>query len=299
MASPACRSRDTTTRKFARSILLALPCWCAVPVSAQGTFRSAGSELGHVFADVGYLWSSPFRASSGDWTNAAIAAGAFGALMRLDGRIDRWIVGHPRATVIEVLAPFREADGPFTRLATARQLLPISAALALAGTVTDRRGMRDAGLGCIAGWGFSNTLRYAIYAGVSRDRPSLAGGDQYRISIPGGDWNQNSFFAGHATNAFACASFWSTRFDLGPGEPVLYATAALSALSRMADRRHWASDTFVGIVVGIAVGRTIAGRQARREATQRGDAGDTPQIATRHTGLAARAPVVILWRIDF
>ena len=34
----------------------------------------------------------------------------------------------------------------------------------------------------------------------------------------------------------------------------------------MADRRHWASDTWVGIAVGYAMGRSIAFRYARREA---------------------------------
>jgi len=90
-------------------------------------------------------------------------------------------------------------------------------------------------------------------------------------------------------NAFACASFWTKRFDLGAGEPVIYATAAMASLARIADRRHWTSDTFVGAVVGIAAGRSIAASYRRREAKR--SAGTALRVA--------RPPVVILWRGAF
>jgi membrane-associated phospholipid phosphatase len=256
---------------------------------AQVTARTTGREVGHVFEDVGYVWGSPFHADRRDWVAAGAAAGGFVALLPLDAPIDRWIVDHPNAAVLEMLDPFREQGGVFNRLVTARRIIPISAALVLAGAVSGRQGLRDAGYGCIAGWGMSNTLRYTLYAGVGRKRPSVSEGNQYQFAVPGGDWDQQSFFAGHATNAFACASFWTERFDLGAAGPVLYVGAAMSALSRMADRRHWASDTFVGTVVGIAVGRTIASRYGRRDVKR----------VERERAPATPAPVVILWRSSF
>src|SRR5687767_10782186 len=168
-ASSRQRRRTPATRARAIAGALSLALGVAAPVSSQVTARTAAHEVGDMFEDLGYLWASPFRADRRDWAVAAGAAGGFALLLPADSRVDRWIVNHPRAAVLEALTPFREG-GPLVRLATARNLVPISLALVVAGSIGDRRGLREAGYGCIAGWGLSNTLRYAIYAAVSRDR---------------------------------------------------------------------------------------------------------------------------------
>ena len=127
------------------------------------------------------------------------------------------------------------------------------------------RKLREAGWGCLAASQASGSIRQATYALVSRERPSLNNGDQYAIKTPGGEWDYHSFFAGHATNAWSCVTFWNTRFHMGVLEPVLYAGAAGITFSRMTDRRHWASDTWVGIAAGYAMGRSVAARYARRQ----------------------------------
>ena len=239
-------------------------CSLAAPAAAQVTRRTAARELGDMFADVGYLWSSPARAGARDWVGAvAVGAGA-GALLPVDDQVDAWIVRHPRSAVVAAVRPFRESNEVLYRLPTVAGLVPISVVLVTAGLAADKPKLREAGYGCLSGWMMSNTLRYAIYAGVSRPRPAVANGDQYAFSVPGGSWDEQSFFAGHAMNAFACATFLSERFELGAAEPLLYTVATTAALARMADRGHWASDTFLGGVVGYAVGRTIARRYERR-----------------------------------
>jgi membrane-associated phospholipid phosphatase len=265
-------------------------------VHAQVTARSTGEELGRVFEDLAQVWLSPVRADTRDWVAAGLVSAGFAALLPVDAQADRWIVSHPRAAVFGAVSPFRETTGALSRLATARQLVPISASLVLAGVLADRRALREAGYGCMTAWAASNTIRYSIYAVVSRARPSAAGGDPFRIHVPGGDWNQQSFFAGHTTNAFACVAFWSERFDLSLGEPLLYAGAAMTALARMADRRHWTSDTFMGVAVGLAIGRTIAARYGRREAAHAG-AGVAP--APDRVRALGPPPVIILWRARF
>jgi membrane-associated phospholipid phosphatase len=255
---------------------------------AQVTVRTTVYEVGDAVSDVGYVWGSPLRADRPNWAVAGLSVAAFAALLPIDRRVDRWVMDHQSAAVFDVLAPFRE-QGPLTSLVTARQLVPISATLVLGGVVSGRRGLREAGWGCAAALAASNTVRYTVYAVVARPRPSENRGDQYGFRVPGGEWNERSFFAGHATNAFACTSFWNERFDLGAGEPVLYATAALIALSRIADRRHWTSDTFAGVVVGTAVGRALAMRYAHRASVR--DARGSAELRS--------APIVILWRSAF
>ena len=131
--------------------------------------------------------------------------------------------------------------------------------------VADNRKLREAGWGCLAAWQASSSIRSLTYAVLARERPSVENSDPNRIDVPGGDWNMHSFFGGHAANAVACATFWNSRFKMGIAEPVLYGAAAAISLGRMTDRRHWASDTWVGMAAGYAMGRSIAARYARRE----------------------------------
>jgi hypothetical protein len=114
----------------------------------------------------------------------------------------------------------------------------------------------------------SSSIRQSIYETFSRERPSLDNGDQYAMEFGGGDWNHHAFFAGHAANAWACTTFWNSRFHMGVLEPVLYAGATGITLARMKDRRHWASDTWVGVAAGYAMGRSVAARYARRDANR-------------------------------
>ena len=67
---------------------------------------------------------------------------------------------------------------------------------------------------------------------------------------------------------------------MGIVEPILYAGAAAISLARMKDRRHWASDTWVGMAAGYAMGRSIAGRYARRESRREGEKAQPEPIRT-------------------
>lgn len=252
--------RTTLTRTLALALVT------RGSASAQVTFRTTGHELRDALGDIVHIWTSPFQANGRDWLGAlGVAAGA-GALLPVDDNIDAWIVRHPNAAVIDAVSPWNEEHPELGDLSTGQRLLPISAVLIASGMVSDNRKLREAGWGCLSAWQSSSTIREALYATVSRERPSLDHGDQYAITTPGGEWAYHSFYGGHAANAFACVTFWNSRFHMGVVEPVLYATATGIALSRLADRRHWASDTWVGVLTGYAMGRSIAARYARREA---------------------------------
>jgi len=251
-------------RVTAQFIVLALV--TSTTASAQVTLRNTARELTDALGDVVHIWVSPFRAEGRDWISAlGVAAGA-AALLPVDDQVDSWIVRHSNAAIVHAVSPWDENHPNLGDLSTGQRLLPISVALLVPGMISDNRKLREAGWGCLSAWQASSTIREAVYAGISRERPSIAEGDQYAITTPGGEWEYHSFFAGHATNAWACTSFWNSRFHLGALEPILYAGATGITLSRMKDRRHWASDTWVGIAAGYAMGRSVAARYARREA---------------------------------
>ena len=237
----------------------------ASSASAQVTLKTTGQEFGHALSDVLHIWTSPVRAQPRDWiATIGVAAGAV-ALWPEDDQIDSWIVRHPNAAVVRAFIPFDENHPELGDLSTGQRLLPISAVLIASGMVSDNRKLREAGWGCLSGWQASSSIRALMYATVSRERPSLNNGNQYAIKTPGGEWDYHSFFGGHAANAWACTTFWNSRFHMGLLEPVLYAGAAGITFSRMRDRRHWASDTWVGMAAGYAMGRSVAARYARRE----------------------------------
>ena len=245
---------------------LALALTLATSASAQVTFRGTGREIRDALGDVLHIWVSPFQAEQRDWIAAIGVAAGGAALLPVDDQIDSWIVRHPNAALVRAVVPWDEDHPTIGDLSTGQRLLPISAALLVSGMVSDNRKLREAGWGCLSAWQASSTIRAAVYEGISRERPSLNNGDQYAITTPGGEWDYHSFFGGHGANAWACTAFWNSRFHMGILEPVLYAGATGIALSRMKDRRHWASDTWIGIASGYAMGRSVAARYARREA---------------------------------
>ena len=271
-------------------------------VAAQVTLRNTGREFGHALSDIVYVWSSPIRTDRRDLIDLAAIGLVFGALMPVDDQVDSWIVRHPNSALVQATEPFRESSEEIGDLSTGRRLFPISAVLLGTGMISGNRKLREAGWGCLSAWQTSSALRHALYAGVSRDRPSSAEGDQYTWDVPGGEWEKHSFFGGHAANAFACATFWNERFEMGALEPVIYGVATGITLARMSDRRHWASDTFLGATVGIAIGRTVAGRYARREAAGEARPSDEPIRLSILDGVRvtpSRYGLVVGWSGEF
>ena len=303
-AAPGARNRRLTKMRppttIARTLVLSLT--LATSASAQVTFRNTGQEFGYALSDVLYIWTSPFRAKPRDVIAAiGVSAGAV-ALLPEDDQIDSWIVRHPNAAIVRAFAPFDEDHPELGDLSTGQRLLPISAVLIASGMMSDNRKLREAGWGCLSGWQASSSIRALMYATISRERPSLNNGNQYAIKTPGGEWNYHSFFAGHAANAWACTTFWNSRFHMGLLEPVLYAAAAGITFSRMTDRRHWASDTWVGIAAGYAMGRSVAARYARRESKREQKKGPEPIRAALLDGLQLspmRGGLAIGWSGNF
>jgi len=91
-----------------------------------------------------------------------------------------------------------------------------------------------------------------------RERPfvsSRVGGSWRGPSLPG-DGNF-SFPSGHATSAFAAATVFSEYYK-GRWVPyVAYSLAVCVGLSRIVEQQHWASDTFVGGIIGYYSARLV------------------------------------------
>jgi hypothetical protein len=79
----------------------------------------------------------------------------------------------------------------------------------------------------------------------------------------------HSFPGGHVANIAACASFLGNRFSMGFVEPAMWAVVAGVGVGRMVDRRHWTSDTMLGVLLGYAAGKEVAKRSLDRHSGDR------------------------------
>ena len=233
---------------------------------AQRTLRTLGDDVTNGLGDILHVWAAPLRADGRDWATFALVAAGAVTVSAVDDEIYDFVVERRSAAAVRALEPFREqSDLPLVDLGSGKRLQPLSGVLYLAGFAIDSRALRDAGIGCAAANQAQSIVHEMVKVVVARPRPSVAGGQQYDIELEGSkDWNLHSFYGGHAANVMACMTFWNERFDLGWAEPVLYAIAIGVGVGRMADGRHWMSDTLLGMAFGHYIGRAVAGRSLAR-----------------------------------
>lgn len=271
-----------------RTALLLLGVLTPASGLAQPVATSEARDLRDLGGDVWSVWTSPARLDQGHLLPVAASVGAITIAFVADSAIYGFLSRHSNSAPLRLLAPLRtHGIGVLKDLTTGTYLIPLSAAMYVAGRLSNSGSLRDAGLGCGASYAASLGVRLVAYGSVSRARPYLNQGPT-ELSFPGfGDWDHRSFTAGHTGNAAACASFLGNRFSLGVAEPLLYAYVAAIGLARMTDGWHWTSDTVTGVILGAAIGSAIAGRSlARKEAA----VGAQPALA---------APALLRFRFTF
>ncbi|MDD2889212.1 MAG: phosphatase PAP2 family protein [bacterium] len=91
-------------------------------------------------------------------------------------------------------------------------------------------------------------------AGRSRPYSSASSADWTGPTLSG---EELSFPSGHTSTAFALASVVSELYDNKWIDFLAYGTAMLGGWARINDNQHWASDVFMGAVIGISVGKTL------------------------------------------
>ncbi len=100
---------------------------------------------------------------------------------------------------------------------------------------------------------FTEVMKYAF----QRHRPDVSD-DPYVFEGFWGSYQHKSFFSGHTSTFFSIATIIACEYkDKKLIPPLVYTIAGLASLSRIHDNRHWASDVFVGAVVGYSIGKLI------------------------------------------
>lgn len=250
-----------------------LLCAALLPCSAHAQFRadSTKRDVQRLVGDIWSIWTSPAHAHARDAGGAAAVAVLAGVSAFGDEPVHKWMGAHEGSWPMRLLHPMREEfKYPLYEMGSGQYLLTTSALLYVAGTAGHSRGLRDGGLGCAAAHLTSAGARDLAYL-IERDRPRDSPDDPFRFRLPGDSgwsyrqWNWHSFFSGHIANSMGCASFLAHRFRLHAAEPLAYAFVSAIGLGRVADGRHWLSDTVVGASFGYVVGRTVSARMLARE----------------------------------
>ncbi len=214
------------------------------------TFRT--NELNYysfILKDFKDVIISPFEWRANDWMKVGILAAGTGLLIVFDDHIYDFI---------------QDQKTPFTRFITKFPLEPFghyAGYSALAGMYAyghfAKKG-RPQATALLATESYliaSLIVRLPKFV-FGRTRPDGASpADPWDWQGPGGG---SSFWSGHTTAAFALAGTIGEMYKDKLGVQItVYSLATLAGISRIHDKKHWASDVLVGAVVGTVIGKLV------------------------------------------
>jgi len=224
--------------------------------STESGLAGYGSDFGASYwksylSDTGRIILSPRGWDRSSWFEAAGLTGLAAGLYALDPSI--------RSEAQEIRGDATDdAAGSVRLLGDGKFVLPPLGALYLYGYISsDVKACQTVRLG-LESFVLSGTFTALIKSTCHRARPSESGSAR-QWDGPGLSNRQLSFPSGHSTVAFALATTIATQYGnhwFVP--PLCFSMASLTALSRINDNQHWASDVFVGSAVGYFTARAIA-----------------------------------------
>ncbi len=143
-----------------------------------------------------------------------------------------------------------------TSLGNGGTLAGLAAALYVGGEVSDNDGLRRTALLSFESLLTSGIIVRGMKILVGRARPQT--GEPYNTFDPFTlRSNYNSFPSGHSAAAFSVAAVIATQSKDANVDFVAYTLATFIAMSRIYQNKHWASDIFIGSVIGYVVGKKI------------------------------------------
>ncbi len=129
----------------------------------------------------------------------------------------------------------------------------------------DNDEVRSLGVSSLKALALAEVAALTLKIAVGRSRP-YRGTDPDMIRSFAFDRDQFFFPSGHTAHAFALATVLSRRYGDSHGwiPFVTYVLASTTAVSRVLEWKHWATDVVAGAAVGILAGRLVGGSWGRR-----------------------------------
>jgi membrane-associated phospholipid phosphatase len=224
------------------------------------TLKEAGRDF---LRDAGRIWTSPARIGNRDvFALIAVAGGTTFLIAGDEGIRDGLQAYAAKHAWVGDVSPVVTQLGGVGGFA-------VAGAFFGAGLLFRDEKARDTGY--LAGSAILQAMLVDNFLKVltGRQRPYVADGEDHwggpAAFFKGSGEDNASFPSGHSAAAFALATVVSMQYGRRAWVPVVaYSLAAGVGLSRMSLDRHWASDVFVGAVVGHLIGRLVVRDHARR-----------------------------------
>jgi membrane-associated phospholipid phosphatase len=231
------------------------------------SFRSDKGYVPSLLTNFAEQASAPFRFNKRQWLITGATVGITAALLHFDNNIDIWArVQKQKHEWVNRSSPIITNFGSIYGIST------VSAVGLVSALFKNRKGVETsllASQALITSGAWVQLIKHL----TGREDPSAS----YIYSkTPGGQWwgpfaqydqdlpvykSVNSFDAfpsGHTAAAFSMATVFALQYRDTKVIPVIcYSAATLVGISRLTEHAHWASDVFVGGVIGYVCGKQV------------------------------------------
>ena len=229
----------------------------ATPAVAQQDSGSASSIIWHdaknALNDGWNIFSSPAHFDSKDWIIAGAITGGVFLLFSIDEQARQLSERNQSSFGDDIFDLSREYG-------RAEYGILFSGGMYLGGLGFKDRWTRETGLVVFESILYAGTFTTIIKTVAGRSRPYLEEGAFHFDGFQTGN-DRLSMPSGHSTVAFAISSSLSSRINNTYATIGLYSLATLTAFSRVYHDQHWLADTFLGAVIGTAVGTSLVHRR--------------------------------------
>jgi membrane-associated phospholipid phosphatase len=231
------------------------------------SFQSPKGYVPSLLSNFGEQITAPLRFNKKDWIITGAAVGMTIALIHFDNDIDKWATVQKQKHVwVNKSSPVITQFGSTYGISSVAVIGLISAAF------KNQKGVQTSVLATQA-WITTAVWVQLIKHFTGREDPSAS----YIYSkVPGGKWwgpfaqydqdvtiyksvsSFDAFPSGHTAAAFSIATVFATQYNNTAAIPIIsYSMATLVGISRLTEHQHWASDVFVGGLIGYACGKQV------------------------------------------
>ncbi len=219
--------------------------------SLRGKIKLDSNYFKGIFADTGYALTSPLRWDKLDWATTSIVAGVTGVFFVLDDEINAEIKDNRSSTTDAFFDVFE-------KFGNSSITIPALIGFYMYGRFGENEKVERTALLASESFLVTSLFTGVLKIGLGRVRPSIAGASANTFHAPWVDGAGHSFPSGHTSTAFAIATVIANEYENVPLlTPISYGIASLTALSRLNDEKHWASDIVFGAALGYFTAKTI------------------------------------------
>ena len=226
--------------------------WASAPIDSLAGNPGKGTlpHLRSYLTDTRAVALAPLTWTGKEWAGFGLVCGVTAILIPRDEQINAFIRDRRTAETEWISANLFEPWGNYYSLATLGLFL-------LDGSIRNNIRSRETALLGLKAYIISGLVVRVPKVLAGRHRP-------YQDSPPdawsweGPSFRYSSFASGHTTSVFAVATVVAGMYREQTWVGTLaYSLAGLTALSRVHDEKHWASDVLAGAALGYATGKFV------------------------------------------